>query len=53
MVFLRPIFDAICPTGMYDTMAPPVATSKHVDAPPRPCPITRPTYVVHHVVTPL
>ena len=40
IVFLRPILCARLPIGMYEMMAPPVAMSRQVDAPPRPCPIT-------------
>ena len=36
--------------GMYETIAPAVAMSRQVDAPPRPCPITTSTYVENHVV---
>ena len=53
IVRLRPIFAASAPMGMYETMAPAVATSRHVDAPPRPSPMTASTYLVNHVVTPL
>ena len=40
IVFLRPIFEAMLPIGIYEIMAPPVAISRQVDAPPSPCPIT-------------
>lgn len=53
IVRLRPIFEAIWPMGMYETMAPAVAMSRQVDAPPRPYPMTVSTYVENHVVTPL
>ena len=53
MVRLRPILAASAPMGMYDTIAPAVATSRQVDAPPSPSPITASTYLVNHVVTPL
>ena len=34
-------------------MAPAVATSRQVEAPPRPSPMTSATYRVNQVVTPL